>query len=186
MTIAQMFMIATALAMDAFAASISAGIALPEVKPRQTLRVALHFGGFQGGMVVAGWFAGRSLQPLVSAFDHWVAFGLLVFIGSKMIVESTRRHQSSKKKEGIGELRLLALSVATSIDALAVGIGLAFIKAAIWQAAIITALVTAILSAAGIEAGDHFFPARLGRWAEALGGAMLCVIGVKVLVDHLA
>jgi len=177
--------IAVGLAMDAFAVSVSLGSSVRRVNKRHTLSVALWFGGFQGGMPVLGWLAGQSVRSYVVAWDHWVAFGLLTLIGSKMIVDSLLGRGAAGGAEVPGAGRLLVLGLATSVDALAVGVSLAMLRVRIWEPAIVIGIVTGVLSALGIELGEHVLGARLGKYAHLAGGAAVCGIGVKILVEHL-
>lgn len=177
--------IAVGLSMDAFAVSIVTGSMYRELKIRHALRMALFFGGFQAVMPILGFLAGLSLKGLISAYDHWIAFGLLVFVGGKMIYESLKIEAAQKNLDPSNLLVLLALSVATSIDALAVGISLSMLTASIVGAAAIIGLVTFALSYTGILIGKrfgHFFESRI----EIVGGLILIGIGVKILVQHLA
>lgn len=184
MSLLQVLLIAVGLAADAFAVSVAEGIALRRATPGHTLRVSLHFGAFQAIMPVLGWFLGRSLLRIMGALDHWVAFGLLVLIGGKMLADTLFRFETGEPREPSRGARLLALSVATSVDALAVGMSLAMLRVRIWEPAAIIGVVTGVLCAVGIQAGDRV-GSRLGRWAEACGGVMLCLIGVKILYDHI-
>jgi putative Mn2+ efflux pump MntP len=176
--------IAVGLAMDALAVSIVAGMTVPRVTPRHTFRIGFHFGLFQFLMPVIGWFAGRQFAGVVADYDHWVAFVLLAAIGGKMLCESCKEQKTMKHDPTRG-WTLVALSVATSIDALVVGVTMALVGASsVWVAAVVIGLVAAAFSTFGIMCG-----ARLGRrwsrWSEVIGGCVLISIGVKVLVTHL-
>jgi len=176
--------IAVGLSMDAFAVSVVTGSVYRELKVRHALRMALFFGGFQAVMPVLGFLAGLSLRDYISAYDHWIAFGLLVFVGGKMIYESLQFEAAEKNLDPSNLLVLLALSVATSIDALAIGITLSMLTAGIVAAAAIIGLVTFTLSYAGILIGKrfgHFFESKI----EILGGVILIAIGLKILIQHL-
>ena len=176
--------IAFGLAMDAFAVSVASGLAIKKLKVRQALRIAFFFGVFQAVMPLIGWLAGLSLRELISEFDHWIAFGLLGFIGAKMIYESFKL-QADKKQ--INPLRLdvlLTLSLATSIDALAVGVTFAFLNVAIAWPIIIIGLITFATSFAGVFIGDkfgHIFESKI----ELAAGLVLIAIGLKILLEHL-
>ncbi len=177
--------IAVGLAMDAFAVSVAAGLTLRELTFRRVFRLAFHFGLFQFLMPVVGWFAGRSVSQYIQAYDHWVAFGLLSFVGGKMLWEA-RRSGEDKKRTGDptrGWL-LITLAVATSIDALAVGLSLAFLRVSIWTPSIVIGLVAATLTGVGMWIGRRYGD-RLGKWAEIAGGAVLLGIGLRILVSHL-
>lgn len=177
--------IAIGLAMDAFAVSIGAGLTLKTVDARQTFRLAWHFGLFQALMPVLGWLAGLSIAGWIAPVDHWIAFGLLGAIGAKMIYEAL--------KDGDGDARrtdptkgwsLVLLSVATSIDALAVGMSLALLAVDIWYPAVVIGLVAGTFTAVGMQLGTRF-GARLGRRMEIVGGVILVAIGVQILAEHL-
>ena len=176
--------IAVGLSMDAFAVSVASGIAIKNLRIRHAVRIALFFGGFQAVMPVIGWLAGRSVAELISPWDHWVAFALLVFIGGRMIYGSFRMDAAGKPTDPLNLYVLLLLSLATSIDALAVGFSFAFLKIAIVGPVIIIGAVTFVLSLAGVAVGDrlgHFFERKI----EAVGGLVLIAIGVRILLEHL-
>ena len=179
------FLIALGLAMDAFAVSVGAGMALGKVTFRQIFRMSFHFGLFQFLMPVIGWLAGRGIHGYVAAFDHWAAFGLLALVGGKMIWEGVRADKVRKRGDPTRGVTLIILSVATSIDALAVGASLAMIYVHILYPAIVIGVVAALLSAAGVNLG-RFVGARFSHGVEILGGLILIGIGVKILVEHLA
>ena len=139
--------IAVGLAMDAFAVSIAAGLTLAPVGPRQMFRLAFHFGLFQFMMPVLGWLAGQELVEHIGPYDHWLAFGLLGFVAAKMLLEAARQTPPEVKADPSRGLMLVTLSVATSIDALAVGLSMAFMRDSVWTAAVVIGLVAAALSA---------------------------------------
>ena len=174
---------ALGLAMDAFAVSVAAGVQLTTLRLGQVARLALAFGLFQFLMAVLGWLAGRGLSRWLEAVDHWVAFGLLVFIGGKMIWESFGRGDEARKDPTRG-WTLLILAIATSIDALAVGLSFAFLDVSIWMPSIVIGLVALVLSAVGAAFGSHL-GRRFGVWAERAGGLVLIGIGIKIVVDHI-
>ena len=176
--------LALGLAMDAFAVSVAAGIQITALNSRHVARLALSFGFFQFFMPVVGWLAGRSLSKWLEAVDHWVAFGLLVLIGGKMLWESFRPANDPAQDPTRG-WTLLILSVATSIDALAVGLSLAFLEVSIWLPSLTIGVVAAVLSALGAIFGSRL-GRRFGVWAERFGGLVLIGIGVKIVLDHLA
>jgi putative Mn2+ efflux pump MntP len=177
-------LIAFGLAMDAFAVSIAAGLVISPLTGRHVFRASFHFGLFQFLMPVLGWAAGLSVASLISSWDHWVAFALLAFIGGKMLLEARRDDEERSAKDPTRGWSLVTLSVATSIDALAVGLSIAFLEVSIWQPAIIIGVVCAAMSALGITFGNRI-GRRWGRWAGALGGLVLVGIGVRILVSHL-
>lgn len=178
--------IAVGLAMDAFAVAIGAGLTLKTVDARQTFRLAWHFGLFQALMPVIGWLAGLTVADLITPVDHWIAFGLLAAIGGKMIYEAVHpdRHERERPDPTRG-WALVLLSIATSIDALAVGLSLALLGLNIWYPAVVIGLVAAAFTAAGLHLGRRF-GALLGRRMEVVGGVILIAIGLRILIEHLA
>ncbi len=176
--------VAIGLAMDAFAVSIVTGSVYKELHVKHALRMALFFGGFQAVMPIIGFLAGLSLRDYISASDHWIAFGLLSFVGGKMIYESFKIEAAERNRDPSNLMILLALSFATSIDALAVGITLSLLKGPITPAVTIIGLVTFTLSYAGVSLGKrfgHFFESKI----EVVGGLILIAIGLKILIEHL-
>jgi putative Mn2+ efflux pump MntP len=181
------FVIALALAMDAFAVSVGISLSNEKITKQQTLRLASHFGFFQFMMPLIGWYAAQNiLARYIEPFDHWVAFSLLVIIGGKMIYESFKRTKKVKntKADPTKGLSLLMLSLATSIDALAVGLSLAALHAAILYPAVVIGLVAFFMTVLGVNIGP-FFGRIIGKRAELMGGLILILIGVKTLLDHL-
>jgi len=177
--------IAIGLAMDAFAVSIAAGLTLKHVDARQTVRLAWHFGLFQAFMPVIGWFAGRSVERWIAPVDHWIAFALLATIGGRMIYESFSDHDD--ERPAVDPTRgwsLVVLSVATSIDALAVGLSLALLGVSIWLPALVIGVVAFVFTAVGLHVGRRF-GTLLGRRVETVGGVVLIVIGLRILIEHL-
>ncbi|MBN2297928.1 MAG: manganese efflux pump [Deltaproteobacteria bacterium] len=184
MDIFTIFFIAVGLAMDAFAVSIAGGLTMERLRIRYALRIALFFGAFQAIMPIIGFMAGLTIRDYIMHVDHWIAFGLLAFIGSKMIYESLFLNDNDKKMDPNDIFLLLVLSVATSIDALAVGLSLSLLKVDILHPAFIIGIVTFILSFLGVFIGrsvGHLFEKRI----EVLGGLVLIGIGVKILIEHL-
>ena len=176
--------IAVGLAMDAFVVSIISGGAYRQLHVKHALRMAIFFGAFQAFMPLIGSLAGLSLKDCIQGYDHWVAFALLAAIGGKMIYESFKIKSVEENPDPSNIFVLLVLSVATSIDALAIGITLSFITSSIASAVILIGLITFALSYAGVAIGKrfgHFFENRI----EALGGLVLIGIGVKILFEHL-
>lgn len=176
--------IAFGLAMDAFAVSITSGFTIKQLHIRHALRIAAFFGIFQALMPLVGWLAGLGFRELISGIDHWVAFGLLSFIGLKMIYESTKMGPDGRTADPLNLFVLLMLSVATSMDALAVGLSLSFLNVSIISPAIIIGVITFALSFLGVYVGDrfgHFFEKKI----EVVGGLVLIGIGVKILLEHL-
>jgi len=184
MKLITILLIAVGLAMDAFAVSIVSGSLYKELKVRHALRMALFFGGFQAVMPIIGFLAGVGLKEYISASDHWIAFALLCFVGGKMIYEAFQIESAEKNRDPANLLVLLALSFATSIDALAVGITLSLLKAPLVLTVTVIGLVTFSLSYAGVSIGKrfgHFFESKI----EIIGGVILIAIGVKILIEHL-
>jgi putative Mn2+ efflux pump MntP len=203
MTILVVIGIAVGLAMDAFAVAVGASASLGRVNAGQVFRFAFHFGLFQAAMPIVGWLAGRGLDVYIRTWDHWVAFGLLAAIGIKAIVDAVRPHHESRAQRaawpGPGERppdkdptrgwMLLGLSIATSIDALAVGLTLGMLGGGIWLAVLVIGLVTAALTALGMYLGSKLgalFGARFSHVTEIAGGAVLIAIGLKILLGHAA
>jgi manganese efflux pump family protein len=177
--------VAVGLAMDAFAVAIGVGLNAQEVGLRKTLRLAWHFGLFQALMPILGWLAGRSVERWIGGVDHWVAFGLLAAIGGHMIYEALHGDQESRAaRDPTRGASLVVLSVATSIDALAVGLSLGLLGVQIWWPAAVIGLVAFAFTAAGIHLGRRF-GSLLGRRMEIAGGLILIAIGVKILLDHM-
>ena len=171
------------LAMDAFAVSICKGLSMNKVKWKNVLIIALYFGAFQAFMPMLGYFLGTSFSSFVKAIDHWIAFCLLTIIGGNMIREWKDR-DDDKKTDEVGFRTMLPLAVATSIDALAVGITLAFLEENVfWDGAIIGG-VTFFVSGMGVLLGKKFGD-RFQNTAKLLGGIVLILIGVKILLEHL-
>ncbi len=180
------FAIAVALAMDAFAVSIVTGVNLKNVSFRQTFRLSWHFGLFQAMMPVIGWFAGLSVRIHIERYDHWIAFGLLAFVGIHMIKEAFDPDTSEKrKKDHTKGITLVILSIATSIDALAVGFSLSLLGVSIWTPAIVIGIVAGIFTIIGLQIGEKIGSAKqLSRYAETIGGAVLIAIGLNILHEH--
>lgn len=176
-------LIAIGLAMDALAVSITSGLTIKDLRISNALTIALFFGSFQALMPVIGWVAGLSARDLISGIDHWIAFGLLSLIGCKMILSSTRIGSNEKEIDPLNISVLLVLAIATSIDALAVGLSLSFLKMAIVTPAVIIGLVTFVLSFLGVFVGNvsgHFFENKI----EIIGGLILIGIGIKIVIEH--
>jgi len=178
--------IALALALDAFAVSLGLGLSLKPATSGQTFRLAFHFGLFQFLMPVVGWAAGETLIRYIEKYDHWVAFALLLGVGGKMIVESFRPEKGSaaERADPTRGISLLVLSVATSLDALAVGLSLAALRVAIILPAVVIGIVAFTMTATGMKIGPVLGKV-IGRRAELLGGVILILIGIKILADHL-
>lgn len=182
----ELFLIAVGLSMDAFAVSICKGLKMQRFNVRHAGVIALAFGGFQALMPVIGWFLGKQFESYITGIDHWIAFVLLAVIGGKMAVESFKKEEedSSKENEKLDIKELLVLAVATSIDALAVGITFAFLQVSIVPAVSLIGVITFVLSAVGVFIG-HKFGAKFKSKAELAGGIILILIGLKILLEHL-
>jgi manganese efflux pump family protein len=183
-------LIALALSMDAFAVSIASGICVVDLRFRHAFRASLSFGLFQFAMPVAGWFLGGTFRAYIQDFDHWIAFGLLALVGGRMVLESFERKDPAscsdeeKARADIRDLRtLLVLSVATSIDALAVGLSYSVVGDPILGPAALIGIVTFAVCLAGTEFGRRI-GARFERWAALAGGGVLVCIGVKIAAEH--
>ena len=184
MSLIEILLIAVGLAMDAFAVSVTSGITLKQCSVRNALKIALSFGIFQAVMPVIGWLAGLTLNTTIRKVDHWIAFGLLVFIGVKMIVESGRPNSAKCRSNPLKFGTLMLLSVATSIDALAVGFSLGLLQVTLWLPVLIIGSVTFCMSFGGVYVGDrigHFFE----KAAERIGGTVLIGLGIKIFLEHL-
>lgn len=186
MTLISIFLIAIGLSMDAFAVAITCGLSARPLKALYALRVAFLFGLFQALMPVMGWAAGVGLRTVIASFDHWIAFFLLAAIGVKMIYESLRGGKKTRECKMVALGGLLVLALATSIDALAVGVSFAFLEqAAIIGPALMIGVITFAVCLGGVWIGNrfgHFFENKF----EMLGGLILVGIAVKILISHLA
>lgn len=185
-----MIFLAVGLAMDALAVAIALGATIQGLRTNQVLRIALAFGGFQGLMPIVGYLAGRTVQDnvWVMAFDHWIAFSLLAFMGGKMIYEARFLEDDPEVPAGTGDptksATLVVLAIATSIDALAVGASLAFLRVRILLPSAIIGVTAAAFAVAGAYLGRHYGQ-RFGKRVEIFGGVALIAIGLRILVDHL-
>jgi len=186
MSFSTIFLISLALAVDAFAVALAAGVALPSVSFRHAFRLAWHFGIFQGGMAFIGWAGGHAFQSMIESFDHWLAFSLLFLVGARMIHEACT--DEADRREPVDPTRgisLVVLSTATSIDALAVGLSLAFLNIDILAPALIIGIVALVMTATGLYLGRIIrHSGRLGVGAEVIGGLVLIAIGVRILFVH--
>ncbi len=177
--------IAIGLAMDALAVAIAVGTRLPRLTYRHYFRLSFHFGLFQALMPIAGWFLGRTVERYISAFDHWVAFALLVAIGAKMLYESFQHKRDVEKvlSDPTRKWSLILLSVATSIDAFAVGLSMALLNIGIALPATIIGVVALLATAIGMRCGRSLGE-RIGSKAEFIGGLILIGIGLKIVLSH--
>lgn len=189
MGLVTLFLVALGLSMDAFAVSVTLGLqALEDEKKKVAFKSALFFGGFQGLMPVIGWLLGVNFTEYIERIDHWIAFVLLAFIGGKMVIEAIKddgEEDLSCPKEGcFTTKRFTLLAIATSIDALAVGVSFAFLNVNIVWAGIIIAITTGICSFIAVYIGK-IFGSLLKKKAEIFGGAVLILIGLKILLEHI-
>jgi putative Mn2+ efflux pump MntP len=175
---------AMALAMDAFAVATAVAASLEPIRPRQTFRLTWHFGLFQALMPVIGWLGGSAVASYVSPIDHWVAFGLLGFLGTRMFIESLSEGKPQERHDPTRGWSLVWLSVATSIDALAVGVSLGVLNVRIWIPAAVIGVVALALTFVGTLVG-RFIGAHLGRWAARIGGVVLVAVGTRILIRDL-
>lgn len=175
-------LIAVGLSMDAFAVSIAKGISVNMNRRRSAILLASLFGGFQALMPVIGWFVGLGLRDIIMGIDHWIAFGLLGFIGAKMIYDSTKSEDG--KEEDVTLFAALVLAVATSIDALMVGLSFAFLETPILIPVLIIGVVTLTLSYMGFIFGSRM-GSIFGKKIKILGGLILVLIGIRILIEHI-
>ncbi len=184
----ELVLLSVGLAMDAFAVAICKGLAMNRVNVKQCLVIALFFGGFQAGMPVLGWLLGSTFANKIKMVDHWIAFLLLGYIGIKMISDGIKEWKEETKVEEMDpplDLKeLLILAVATSIDALAVGITFSFLEVAIATAAAVIGIITFVISAGGVYVGN-IFGERYKTKAQITGGVILVILGLRILISHL-
>ena len=181
----EILLISVSVAMDAFAVSIGKGLTVTRVRPVDVIKTALWFGGFQALFPLLGFFAANTFSKYVTAVDHWIIFALLAFIGGNMIREAFGEEEENSRETAQFDWRhMLPLAVACSIDAFAVGVSFAFMQVNIWFSVIDIGVVTGAFSAAGLYIG-RVFGARWQKPAQIAGGAVLVLIGLKVLLEHL-
>jgi len=204
MSFLELLLVAIGLSMDAFAVAVCAGLTMPKVTIKKSLIVGLYFGIFQAAMPLIGYMLATQFADKITAFDHWIAFGLLCFIGGKMIVESFKREgcrdrecptetctdrecpggeRPDTKETSLKPAKMLPLALATSIDALAVGVSFAFLKIDIVPAVFSIGITTLILSMTGVKIGN-VFGTRFKSKAELAGGIILVLMGLKILFEH--
>ena len=187
MSLAELFIIAVGLSMDAFAVSVCIGLASPQPGLRRPLTAGLYFGGFQALMPMIGFFIGTQFADKITAFDHWLVFALLGFIGGKMIWESRGKNEEADEDDTAASLlpgKMLPMAFATSVDALAVGVSFAFLNVSILPAITAIGGTTLVLSMAGVKIGS-VFGVRYKSKAELAGGVVLVLMGAKILAEHL-
>lgn len=191
MEILELLLIGVSLSMDAFAVSLCQGLSMPRLNWRHAAVIALFFGGFQALMPVIGWLLGSQFAGYIQSFDHWVAFVLLLLIGGNMVREAFSPEEEEEEEEdgcSAGERldlkRLFLMAVATSIDALAIGVTFAFLEVQILEAASVIGVTTFVISLAGVAIGNYF-GTRYQKRAEITGGVILILLGTKILLEHL-
>lgn len=182
MSVWEILITAVALSMDAFAVSVCKGLAFKKINFKKALIVGLWFGGFQALMPLIGYYLGSTFSNLITAFDHWIAFALLSVIGINMIRESLSTN-NEKENSSLSFKTMIVLALATSIDALAVGVTFAFLNVQIYIAILIIGIITLVLSMLGVKIGN-VFGAKFKNKAEFAGGIILILIGVKILLEH--
>ena len=184
----ELFLLGVGLSMDAFAVSVCKGLGMKKLNKKQALIIGLYFGGFQALMPFVGWLLGSQFQKYITSIDHWIAFILLGFIGGKMMIEAVREWNEEEVVDvmdaPIDHKNMLVLAVATSIDALTVGITFAFLGTPIVEAITIIGITTMVISIAGVVVGN-FFGSRYKSKAEFIGGLILVLLGLKILLEHL-
>lgn len=193
MDIISLLAISVALSMDAFSVSICKGLATKKFSLKTALLCGLWFGGFQALMPIIGYFLGAQFEHLITSFDHWIAFGLLLVIGVNMIREALSEEESADDGQqptaecscsNTGFKTMLMMAIATSIDALAVGVSFAFLSVDLWKSVTVIGITTFLFSFAGVRIGN-IFGSRYSKAAEITGGAILIILGVKILLEHL-
>ncbi|MDO9349472.1 MAG: manganese efflux pump MntP family protein [Anaerolineales bacterium] len=180
----EVFLIALSMAMDAFAVCLGAGTSAQTSGPRPTFRLSFHFGLFQFIMPVIGWLAGTTIVNYIADYDHWVAFGLLAFVGIRMIRSGFDSSNESHKNDPSRGWSLILLSIAVSIDALAIGLSLALIGVTIWYPAVVIGVVTGLVSWLGLRLGN-VLGGKFGKRMEIAGGIVLILIGARIVLSHL-
>ncbi len=182
MSILSISLIALGLAMDAFSVAICKGLSMKKFELKKSVIIGLYFGIFQGIMPIIGYLLGGTFADVIEKYDHWIAFGLLLFIGINMIREAFDKDEEVNDK--VDFKSMIWLAIATSIDALTVGITFSFLKVNIWFAALLIGMITYILSIIGVIIGSKF-GAKYKAGAEVTGGIILIIMGIKIVVEHL-
>ncbi len=183
MSLFELFLVAVGLSMDAFAVSICKGLAMQKMSLKNAVIVGLWFGGFQAGMPLIGYYLGKQFETYITSIDHWIAFGLLFLIGLSMIREALSKEEE-KADASLDVKTMFLLAVATSIDALAVGVTFAFLQVRIVPAISFIGVITFLFSAAGVKIGN-VFGVKYKAKAEIAGGIILIGMGLKILLEHL-
>ena len=184
----ELLLMGVGLAMDAFAVSVCKGLGMKKLNKKQAVVIGLYFGGFQALMPLVGWILGIQFQKYITSIDHWIAFILLGFIGGKMILEAVKEWNEEDivevKDQPLDHRNMFVLAVATSIDALAVGITFAFLDYPIVEAITVIGITTFVISIGGVYVGN-FFRNKYEKKAEFVGGLILVLLGVRILLTHL-
>ena len=183
MEVTELLLLSVGLAMDAFAVSICKGISMKKMNWKKAIIIGLYFGGFQALMPTIGFFLGSAFQSLITNIDHWIAFILLAIIGGGMIKESFEE-DSENRNDDVSFKTMILLAIATSIDALAVGITFAFLKVNLILAVSLIGIITFIIAVLGTKIGNRFGD-KYERKAEIVGGVILILLGLKILLEHL-
>lgn len=186
MTISTLFILSISLAMDAFTVSLAKGVGMKTNIKKQAFMIALTFGLFQAIMPLLGWFAGTYFESFIKSIDHWIAFGLLTIIGAKMIFEALEHKEEEEEVSDsmISTKTLITLGIATSIDALAIGISFSLLDVNIWIAMGFIGVITFVLCFIGVSFA-HRIGKNFGKYAEITGGVLLFIIGLSILIEHL-
>ena len=182
MGIWELLILAVGLSMDAFAVAVCKGLSVVELKPKHAVFTGLYFGGFQAAMPLAGYFLGKQFESLITNIDHWLAFALLSLIGLNMLWQA--HGKTENLSESFGPKTMIPLAIATSIDALAIGVTFAFLQVNIAYAVSFIGIITFIFSAVGVKIGNAF-GAKFKSKAEIFGGIVLILMGTKILLEHL-
>lgn len=184
MNIISIILVAISLSFDTFAVSVSTGFAIKKIRFLQILKIALILALFQSAMPLIGWCLGSQIEKIINNYDHWIAFVLLVILGTKMIIESFKNKNETNNTNLLNTRIIIGIAIATSIDALVIGVSFAFIKMNIFLAVIIIGLVTFIASILGIVLGKNFGH-HFGNKMEIVGGIILIAIGIRILINHI-
>lgn len=180
----EIVLLALALSMDSFSVALAVGTAGQGTGKHEVFRLAFHFGLFQGVLPIIGWLAGSLIEPLIAAFDHWIAFLLLLFVAIRMFRSGFGTTEAIHQDDPTRGLSLVILSTATSIDALSVGLGLAMLGVTIWVPSIVIGLITLLVSVIGMMAGSKL-GLRFGRRMQIVGGVILILIGIRIVISHM-
>jgi putative Mn2+ efflux pump MntP len=177
--------LAVSLGVDAFSVAMGAGVFPSDNERRRTFRLVFHFGLFQGGMTLLGWLGGRTVEPIIAGVDHWVAFGLLAYVGGRMLLSAWRGGAERLREDPSRGMMLVLMSVGTSIDALAVGLSLALAGSPVLWPSLIIGVVAAVMTYVGLRLGNKL-GILFGQPVQLIGGLVLLAIGTRVLITHLA